>query len=594
MKLTTLFTLATTALALLVCAMAGRILWGEWQHYQAAQGGLYALQLVRQSMLAAEKISYERGPVNAVLGDGEPADPAKRARLNMARSASDQALAQLERALAASPLAGEPERAGQGQEGRPAGTVAGSAAGGADNSPAGVRRSLAAARREIDALAALPRGERAPARLTAAVEQMFALVPRVLAMVSHYTVASEQAYPRISKLLMKARLAVELREYAGRLGSRLTVALTRQLPLTPTEQAQMEFLRGQIHQLRLLIELPDGAAPASAVEQAARAMDQVYFGQCLAIVREVEADSLQGRRYGMDTAQFAQRYVPCMRPILDLRDVLLGAAQAQAGADYEAARHALLLACLSGAAPLLALTLLMLIVRRRVIVPLVRATRAIIRLGKGDFEHDAGGSDRPDEIGDLLRALATLRRASLDKQRLERERECLMAELKQSAETDYLTGILNRRAFTAAGNMRLRGAQERSLSLAVILFDIDRFKAVNDTYGHEAGDQVLVRVAELARRELRDGEILARYGGEEFVVMPSYCCLTQAQVVAERLRAAIAAEPIALADGRVLRVTASFGVAASDGQACALDTLFRDADQALYRAKAKGRDRVEA
>jgi diguanylate cyclase (GGDEF)-like protein len=584
MKLTTLFALATTALAVLMFAMEGRILWGEWQHYRAAQGGLYALQLVQQSMAAAEKISYERGPVNGVLGDGEPADPAKRAGLAAARLASDQALAQLERELAASPLAAAVDSgAGHGHDGAPAA-----------NPSASLRSSLAAARREIDALAALPRAERAPARLTAAVEQMFALVPRVLATVGRYTAESEQAYPRISKLLMKARLAVELREYAGRLGSRLTVALTRQLPLTPTEQAQMEFLRGQVHQLRLLIELPDSGEPAADVARAERAMDQVYFGQCLAIVRAVEADSLQGRPYGMDTAQFAQRYVPCMRPILDMRDVLLGAAQAQAAADYEAVRRELLLACLSGAAILLTLTLLMLIVRRRVLVPLMRATRATIRLGNGDFSRDAGGSSRPDEIGDLLRALSTLRHASIDKQRLEQERECLMAELRQSADTDYLTGILNRRAFTAAGNQRLRGAQERSLSLAVILFDIDRFKTVNDSYGHDAGDQVLVRVAEVARRELRDGEILARYGGEEFVIMPSYCSLAQAQVVAERLRAAIAAEPILLADGRLLRVTASFGVAASSGQPCALDTLFHDADLALYRAKAKGRDRVEA
>ena len=594
MKLTTLFALASTALAVLVCAMQGRILWGEWQHYRAAQGGLYALQLVRQSMAAAEKISYERGPVNAVLGDGEPADPAKRALLTRARSASDQALAQLERDLAASPLAGGLDGAaseGHGHDGPGAGNPATPPA----TSPAAsLHSSLAAARREIDTLAALPRAERAPARLTAVVERMFALVPRVLATVSRYTAESEQAYPRISKLLMKARLAVELREYAGRLGSRLTVALTRQLPLTPTEQAQMEFLRGQIHQLRLLIELPDSGEPAAEVERAERAMDQVYFGQCLALVRGVEADSLQGRPYGMDTAQFAQRYVPCMRPILEVRDVLLGAAQAQAEADYEAVRRELVLACLSGATILLALTLLMLIMRRRVLMPLLRATRATIRLGNGDFSRDAGGSDRPDEIGDLLRALSTLRIASIDKQRLEQERESLVAELKHSADTDYLTGILNRRAFTAAGNQRLRGAQERRLSLAVILFDIDRFKTVNDNYGHDAGDQVLVRVAEVARRELRDGEILARYGGEEFVVMPGYCSLAQAQVVAERLRAAIAAEPILLADGRLLRVTASFGVACSSGQPCALDTLFHDADLALYRAKAKGRDRVEA
>ncbi len=226
-------------------------------------------------------------------------------------------------------------------------------------------------------------------------------------------------------------------------------------------------------------------------------------------------------------------------------------------------------------------------------LPLLHATRAIIRLGRGDFSHEAGGSDRPDEIGDLLRALASLRRASVDKQHLEQERQCLIDELKHSADTDYLTGILNRRAFTAAGNQRLRRAREHRLSLAVILFDIDHFKSVNDLHGHDVGDQVLIRIAAVARGELRDGEILARYGGEEFVVMPGHCGLAEAKVVAERLRHAIEAAPVTLADGHILRVTASFGVAATDSPQGALDNLFHAADLALYRAKRHGRNLVE-
>ena len=159
--------------------------------------------------------------------------------------------------------------------------------------------------------------------------------------------------------------------------------------------------------------------------------------------------------------------------------------------------------------------------------------------------------------------------------------------------TGAMTGILNRRAFAAAGNVRLRGARERDAALAVILFDIDHFKAVNDTHGHDAGDQVLVRVADLVRGVLRDGEILARHGGEEFVVMPAWCGVDAACTLAERLRAAIAAEPLTLNDGHVLRVTASFGVAAAPAAQAVLDDLLHAADLALYRAKRKGRNRVE-
>jgi diguanylate cyclase (GGDEF)-like protein len=572
MRLTRLFAVSMAVLALLVGAMLSRILWGEWNNYRAARGGLHALQLVQRGMVAAEKLSFERGPANAVLGDAVPPDPAKRARLASARAASDQALAQLQQALALQPA--------------PTAGVAGATG--------QLALQLAAARRAVDAVAARPPAERTPQRLTAAVEQMFALIPVVLDDVTAYAGAAEQAYPNLAKILMKARFAVELREYAGRLGSRLTVALASGQPLAETEHTQIQFLRGQIEQLRHLIVMSTSAIDRDPrVLAALRQMDDSYFSSGLALVSGVERDSRAHQPYGMDTAQFAQRYVPFMTPILAVRDVLLEAALDQASQDYDAAQRELLLACLTGGAILLALTLLMTIVQLRVVAPLARATGAIVKLGNGDFSVGVHGSARQDEIGDLLRALAHLRTAGMEKLRLEHERQGLIDELRLRADTDYLTGILNRRAFTSAGNQRLRRAREHRLSLAVILFDVDRFKAVNDCHGHDAGDQVLVRIAALAREELRDGEILARYGGEEFVIMPACCNLQAATAVAERVRRAIEAAPLTLANGHVLQVTASFGVAASEGPHQALDSLFHAADLALYRAKHLGRNRVE-
>ncbi|MBA5637297.1 diguanylate cyclase [Duganella sp. LX20W] len=572
MRLTRMFAVSMAILALLVGAMLGRILWGEWNSYRAARAGLHALQLVQRGMVAAEKLSFERGPVNAVMGDAVPADPTKRARLAAARAASDQALAALAAALA------DPRT---NEDGRPRTVTA-------------IAARLAAARAAVDAVADLPPGQRTPQRLTAAVEGMFALIPMVLDDVTGYAAAAEQAYPNLAKILMKARFAVELREYAGRLGSRLTVALASGQPLAETEHTQILFLRGQIEQLRHLIVMSTSAIDRNPrVLAALRTMDEGYFTSGLALVTGVERDSRAHQPYGMDTAQFAQRYVPFMTPILAVRDVLLEAALDQARQDYETAQHELLLACLTGAAILLAMTLLMIMLRARVMVPLARATRALVKLGNGDFSIRVHETRRQDEIGDLLRALGQLRAAGLEKQQLELERQRLIEELRLRADTDYLTGILNRRAFTAAGNQRLRRAREHKLALAVILFDVDRFKAVNDSHGHDAGDQVLIRIAALAREELRDGEILARYGGEEFVIMPGNCDLQGASAVAERMRRAIEAAPLTLSNGHVLHVTASFGVAASEGPHLALDSLFHAADLALYRAKHQGRNRVE-
>ncbi|MES2164773.1 MAG: GGDEF domain-containing protein [Pseudomonadota bacterium] len=577
MRLTRLFALTGAVLAVLVCGMLGRLLWGEWEHYRAAGSGHHTLQLMQRAMIAAEKLSFERGPVNAVLGDHVPADPAYRARLLRARADTDQALAQLRRELAAAP-------------------VPAALAGALPLAPLGpLDQALAAARQTVDQLAALPPAQRTPERLSETVERMFRLVPLALDAVTGYTRASEQVYPRIGRILTKARLTVELREFAGRLGSALTVPLASAQPLTESDHERLQFLRGRIEQLRQLIKIPSGDIDTEPRVLAAVArMDQLYFDTGQRLVTEVEQASRAGRPYGMDTGQFAQRYVPCMSPILALRDVLLEEAQAQALRDFQDARRELMLALLVGAAILLALTLLLLILRRRVVVPLLRATRAVVRLGNGDLSLPPSGARRDDEIGDMLRALATLRANSMDRQRLEQERLHLIEELKVRADTDYLTGILNRRAFTAAGNLRLRGASERNETLAVILFDVDHFKSVNDSYGHDAGDQVLIRIAEVVRDSLRDGEIVARYGGEEFVVMPAYCGLEAARALAERLREAIANEPLTLSDGYILRVTASFGVAVAHGPHAALDDLFHAADLALYRAKHNGRNRVES
>ncbi|MRW90925.1 diguanylate cyclase [Duganella sp. FT80W] len=577
MKLSRQLTLSTAALGLMVCGMLGHITRDAWRRYDDTGAGLQALRLTQSAMVAAEKLSAERGPVNAVLGEQSGGDPARRERLRQARAATDLALLQLERELRADvgrqlqgydaphPVAIEPLYA-----------------------------ALGAARGEVDRLAAQTPATRPPAQLQGAIARMFALVPLALDAVTNYTLLSEQAYPRISRTLIKARYAVELREYAGRLGSILTVPLITGQPLTLAEHEQMNVLRGRLQLLRQQIQMPfrvDGNPPA--LTAAIARMDRVYFDGGQQLVTEIEQASRAGHAYATEPGQFAQRYVPTMAPIVAVRDELLRAAQAQAERDRDHALRELWIAALSGVAILLALTLLLLIVRRRVIVPLLRATRAVIRLGNGDYSRDPGGAQRADEIGDMLRALSTLRTNSIERQQLELERKRLIEELRKRADTDYLTGILNRRAFAKAGNRRLHHARERNELLAVLLFDIDHFKSVNDNHGHEAGDQVLIQVSELVRNELRDGEILARHGGEEFVVMPSNCTREQAGLLAERLRSAIAREPLTISGGQVLRVTASFGVASASGPQAALDDLLHQADLALYRAKRNGRNRVE-
>jgi two-component system, cell cycle response regulator len=168
----------------------------------------------------------------------------------------------------------------------------------------------------------------------------------------------------------------------------------------------------------------------------------------------------------------------------------------------------------------------------------------------------------------------------------------LVDAARHLAMTDPLTGLLNRRAFVEAMSREIARAARHEHPLSVMLLDVDHFKKVNDTRGHEAGDVVLRGVAEIAQRIARKSDIVARWGGEEFVVGLPHAAEAGARVAAERLRRAIAEASFALSEGAPVRVTASVCVAYSAAGEN-LELVVARADQAMYFAKSRGRNRVE-
>jgi diguanylate cyclase (GGDEF)-like protein/PAS domain S-box-containing protein len=164
-------------------------------------------------------------------------------------------------------------------------------------------------------------------------------------------------------------------------------------------------------------------------------------------------------------------------------------------------------------------------------------------------------------------------------------------KLRQANACDHLTGIANRRAFFEAAERELDRAQRAPRPVALILFDVDHFKQVNDTYGHPAGDYVLRHLAGLLTATFRPLDVVARVGGEEFAVLLPSTDLAVATAVANRLREAVAAQTV-LVDGRTIGYTLSGGVAVAHDPALGLDILMKKADRALYAAKAAGRNRI--
>jgi diguanylate cyclase (GGDEF)-like protein len=208
------------------------------------------------------------------------------------------------------------------------------------------------------------------------------------------------------------------------------------------------------------------------------------------------------------------------------------------------------------------------------------------RVAAGDF------TQRVDFMGEFSEAFNSMV-VALDKARteLDERNELLRAQaatLEELATTDVLTGTFNRRKFNELILAEIERVRRYGHPLSLLVVDIDHFKRINDTHGHEAGDEVLIVLAGLIRAGIRATDSLARWGGEEFVVLSPEVSVEEAAGLAERLRSAARTYKYSF----VGSVTASIGVAQHRAGETP-DELFARADEALYRAKEGGRDRVE-
>jgi diguanylate cyclase (GGDEF)-like protein len=553
----------------------GRVAWVEWRALRQANLAESSTGQLRLALWAVEHVSRERGPTNGVLGDATPPNPDRHAALVQARQRSDEAFNALERALPTS-AARSPSRNDLRRELLLA------------------RAALDAARTQVDRTAALDHAQRDPQAIRSAVYGMVAVVPMLAPIGITLAREAQQALPALSEDTQSAWLAAQLREYAGLLGSHFTAALARQQPLTTDERWAIERTHGRIDQLRFLIELRMlGTEHDATVQTAWDVVVARYFGEAEQLLAGVIHAGQSDGQYGMDAAQFAARYVPLMNHILSLRDAMMDRAQARAQAEHQRAERVLVVVAINSVMLLAVLVAAALLLRRRVLQPLRRTTQILRSMADGEGAPLA--LPKPvanDEMAAVIGAVRQLQERNAERAALAHERDELIERLRLQSETDFLTGLLNRRAFLAAAERALAQAERDGHDLALAVLDMDHFKQLNDSLGHLAGDQALVSLATSSRNALRAGDMAARFGGEEFVVLLPHCNSEQAQVLANRLCQTIATTPIVTPSGSLHRVTASIGVAGSADCGLRLDTLLEQADKAMYRAKQGGRNQV--
>ncbi|BCB77668.1 hypothetical protein GCM10022251_63840 [Phytohabitans flavus] len=235
------------------------------------------------------------------------------------------------------------------------------------------------------------------------------------------------------------------------------------------------------------------------------------------------------------------------------------------------------------------------------VLPAAVAVLSVVGIALADL-HTGGHLTNATLVVGLLLASGLLLRQVLvtrDRTRLAAALTSALREQERLAVTDPLTGLYNRRFFQEMLRLDAERAERDGTPISLVIVDLDRFKKINDTYGHPAGDRVLVEAADRIRRAVRPADVVARYGGEEFACLLPGAGEETALEVAEQVRRALSRTPVAVPGGRgEVRLTASLGVASAGTRGGRphgdLEGLIHDADGALYRAKARGRDQVSA
>lgn len=225
---------------------------------------------------------------------------------------------------------------------------------------------------------------------------------------------------------------------------------------------------------------------------------------------------------------------------------------------------------------------LLLLIRRLLIRPLQQIDASLAGL--------KDGTAPPPPPGSALHEMQSVEAAIGQLRTVMHEHAQTRLALEQLASTDALTGLDNRRHFMQLAALEFERARRHERPVAVALADLDHFKQINDRYGHAAGDAALRAFADLVRATLRHADLACRYGGEEFAFVFPETTPAEALVLAERLRHALSVHSVELADGRRLQFSLSVGIADGDGRS--LEEALSCADDALYRAKAVGRNRV--
>lgn len=565
-RIQTLQWLGVAVAALCCVLLGGWILLTSLSDFRRFERGADEFRRFHATLNVANAISAERGPANSAMAAKPEEADAKVEALVLQRLQTDAYLSELT-ALFAEEVKSDPGLAEQ---------------------MTALHIALRNGRLAVDAVIA--DREHVADRISAAITRMFAAADAAMAVRDTIGRLAVRGTPQITTEIMLATTASDLREYEGRAGSYVVMILASGSSADVSHARNMGRSIERIKALHgLLATHADAYFDNPTIKHLATEVEQRYFVEGLNYLQSVVA--VHGGDNSLNAADFTRTYVPMMASSEQLREAIMLSSQqhlaelrndAGIGVGVAAGLTAIVLAVL------VALTV---VLQRSLFGPLTLMREQVTAIAQGDLDEPPAPRRASSEVVQMMASLTRLREHQRHNRALESEQRRLTQQLRTLAETDPLTGLLNRRAFETAAQLTLNDSQGSDAAMAVIILDIDHFKLVNDTYGHAVGDVVLQQVAAKLTTLLRPGDSLARYGGEEFVAIIRDVSAAAAVALAENLRVSLA-DTIIIADLE-LRVTGSFGVAFGRANADPnWHAIIAEADRQLYRAKRTGRNRV--
>lgn len=559
--------MGVAAAALGCVLLGGSAVLSDYADYKRHSHGVVELERFTVLLDAANAVSAERGPANSAMTAKDADAALRRAELVAKRAETDAAISRIKTEFS-TVLLDEDCKEAWGL----------------------LESELRNARQKVDFAASTAFAERDPRAIGMGILAMFSAADGASALRDRVSGRIIMETPTLAGEVMLANTTSALRDQEGRLGSYLVMAL-----VAPPERDQiylerMHVSEGVIESLwSTSVSLADKLLPDPKITELIAAVQRDYFDGVLVMARDAAEQNAHDN--SLSVVDLTANYVPGLRSSELLRTAVVEHSVASLRQNAQRALGGLIGSALLTSAILAVLIVVAIVFRRTLFAPLLRLQDDVLALAEGDHSEPETRAGMAREVNNIFSGLEILRQNLAEKRLLEDEQGRLNRRLRRLAETDALTGLLNRRALQNRIDAVFRRADRIGETMAVVLFDIDHFKVVNDTHGHAVGDEVLSGVAKLVDGILRTGDTLARIGGEEFVIILRRVDKATAFNMLERIRILLASTDVQSQLG--LRVTASFGVAMrAAGSEMDWDDIYSLADQRLYIAKGTGRNRV--